>query len=103
MNTPLTDDDIDRLARRRAGAKLGWYIHACVYLVVNLFLFELSEYSFGARRWSVYPLLGWGVGLALLHDRPSGVGVRLLLPADAEPHPRPGLPDGDGLTSAGTG
>ncbi len=65
MSQPLSDDDIDRLARRRAGAKLGWYIHAAVYVVVNLFLFALSEYGMGQRRWSVYPLMGWGLGLAL--------------------------------------
>ena len=65
MNTPLTPEDIDRLARKRAGAKLGWYVHASVYVCVNLFLFAMSEYAFGQRAWSVKPLLGWGVGLAL--------------------------------------
>ncbi len=73
MNTSLSNDDIDRLARRRAGAKLGWYTHAAVYLVVNLFLFALSEYGMGQRRWSVYPMLGWGLGLFL-----HGVAVFLL-------------------------
>lgn len=65
MTTPLTDDEIDALARKRAGAKLGWYTHAGVYLAVNLFLFAISEYGFGQRRWSVYPVLGWGLGLVL--------------------------------------
>ena len=73
MQTPLSNDDIDRLARRRAGAKLGWYAHAAVYLVVNLFLFTLSEYGMGQRRWSIYPMLGWGLGLVL-----HGVAVFLL-------------------------
>ena len=31
-------DAIERLARKRAGAKLGWYMHAGVYLLVNLLL-----------------------------------------------------------------
>jgi len=73
MNIPLSNDDIDRLARRRAGAKLGWYAHAAVYLIVNLFLFALSEYALGERRWSIYPMLGWGLGLAL-----HGVAVFVL-------------------------
>lgn len=73
MNAPLTEDEIDRLARRRAGAKLGWYTHAAVYLVVNLLLFGLSEFGSGSRRWSIYPLLGWGLGLAL-----HGVSVFIL-------------------------
>ena len=61
----MSVEEIDRIARRRAGAKLGWYVHAMVYLLVNLFLFSLSEYGFGTRAWSVKPLLGWGLGLAL--------------------------------------
>ena len=65
MKTPLSPEEIDRLARRRAGAKLGWYIHATVYVLVNLLVFSISQYGFGHRPWSVFPLLGWGLGLAL--------------------------------------
>jgi hypothetical protein len=61
----LPPDDIDRIARKRAGAKLGWYAHAAMYVAVNLFLFAMSHYAFGTRRWSMFPLLGWGLGLAL--------------------------------------
>jgi len=69
----LSEDEIERIARKRAGAKLGWYIHAAVFVVVNLFVFALSRYGFGQRPWSVFPLLGWGVGLAL-----HGVSVFML-------------------------
>jgi hypothetical protein len=69
----LSDEDIDHLARKRAGAKLGWYLHAAVYLVVNLAMFASSRYGLGTRPWSVFPLLGWGVGLAL-----HGISVFLL-------------------------
>jgi hypothetical protein len=64
-HTPMTPEELDRLARKRAGAKLGWYFHAGVYVVVNLFIFAMSEYGFGNRAWSIKPLLGWGLGLAL--------------------------------------
>jgi hypothetical protein len=69
----LTDEEIERLAHRRAGAKLGWYIHATAYVVVNLVLFGFSQYAFGHRPWSVFPLVGWGIGLAL-----HGVSVFVL-------------------------
>jgi hypothetical protein len=69
----ICDDDIERLARKRAGAKLGWYLHALVYVVVNLVMFGLSRYGWGQRPWSVFPLLGWGLGLAL-----HGVSVFVL-------------------------
>ena len=70
---PLSPEEIDHLARRRAGSKLGWYCHAAVYVLVNLFLFSMSHYAFGTRRWSLAPLLAWGLGLAL-----HGVAVFVL-------------------------
>jgi hypothetical protein len=65
MPNPLSPEEIDHLARRRAGAKMGWYIHATLYLLVNLALLAMSSYGFGQRHWSPYPVIGWGVGLAL--------------------------------------
>lgn len=65
-DTPFAADRIDRIAAKRAGAKLGWYIHASVYLVVNIALFWLAASGTGHRSWSIYPALGWGLGL-LLH------------------------------------
>jgi hypothetical protein len=55
--------DLDRLARRRAGAKMGWFIHALVYVCVNAGL-ALIAWQTG-HTWAVYPLAGWGLGLAL--------------------------------------
>jgi hypothetical protein len=65
MHAPLSPEDIDRLARKRASAKLGWYLHATVYVLVNLLIFSVSQYAFGTRPWSLGPLLGWGLGLVL--------------------------------------
>ena len=65
MNTSLTrNDDLDRLARRRAGARMGWSVHALVFLAVNAVLAMLSLSS--GRHWAIYPALGWGLGL-LIH------------------------------------
>ena len=52
----MTPEEIERIAAKRAGAKLGWYIHAAVYVLVNLFVFSISHYAFGTRGWSVKPL-----------------------------------------------
>lgn len=65
MPQSFTPDEIEQLARKRAGAKLGWYVHAAAFVVVNLALFAMSRYAFGTRPWSVFPLLGWGLGLVL--------------------------------------
>ena len=61
--TPTTEAELERLARRRAGAKMGWYIHATVYIAVNLLLAFLSSAS--DRHWAVFPAFGWGLGLAI--------------------------------------
>ena len=65
MPHTLSPEEIERLAQRRAGAKLRWYTHLAVFVVVNLVIFAMSRYAFGSRPWSVYPLLGWGAGLVL--------------------------------------
>ena len=65
MNTPLAPEELDRLARKRGSAKLGWYTHASLYLVINHGMFAMSTSGFGSRSWSPFPLFGWGLGLAL--------------------------------------
>lgn len=55
--------DIERIARRRAGARMGFYIHATVYILVNLMLASLAALS--DRHWAVFPAFGWGLGLAI--------------------------------------
>ncbi len=57
------DPQLERTARRRAGMKMGWFIHAGVYVAVNLLLAAISAAS--GRHWAVYPALGWGLGLAI--------------------------------------
>ena len=64
MNTlNRQDKDIEQLARKRAGAKLGWYVHLSVYIAVNLLLAALSYLS--GRHWAIFPAVGWGIGLAV--------------------------------------
>lgn len=58
-----TRNDLDRLARRRAGAKMGWLVHALVYVAVNLFLVALAASS--GRNWAIFPAMGWGLGLVV--------------------------------------
>ena len=56
-------DTIEHQARRRAGMKMGWFIHAGVYVAVNALLAVLSLLS--GRHWAIFPALGWGLGLAI--------------------------------------
>lgn len=75
-------EELERLARRRAGAKLGWYIHALVFIAVNVLLMVIAASS--GRNWAIYPAFGWGVGLAIhgavvfLLSGGSGLHARLV-------------------------
>ena len=60
----LSAIEIDQLAHKRAAARIGWLIHAAVYLLANLALALASVV--GGRHWAIYPFLGWGLGL-LMH------------------------------------
>ena len=59
------NEDLKRIARRRAGAKLGLYIHAAVYVAVNAFLALVQMQTTPQLHWNLWPLAGWGLGLAI--------------------------------------
>jgi len=62
--TPITEQDLQRRARRRVNQKMGFYIHATVYVLVNLGLATIN-YTSGGTSWHLWPLAGWGLGLAI--------------------------------------
>ena len=41
----------------------GFYIHAGVFVLVNIFLIVLNFITSPEYFWAIWPLLGWGVGL----------------------------------------
>jgi len=69
----MDNQDLDRIARKRAGAKLGFYIHAAVFVAVNLALFVVNGQVTPSYPWFAWPLGGWGIGLAF-----HGLAVFLL-------------------------
>jgi class 3 adenylate cyclase len=52
----------------------GLKIHLTVYLLVNAFLVGIWAVTSGGYFWPVWPILGWGLGLAL-HGAPLIVGA----------------------------
>jgi hypothetical protein len=58
-----TDPEIERVARRRAAARLGWIVHATVYLLVNGFMLAIASYT--GRHGIGFGAVGWGFGLAI--------------------------------------
>jgi hypothetical protein len=68
MSSQRTDlspeDELLQRARRRVGMKMGFYIHALVFTLVNIGLYAINSATSGVR-WSHFPLWGWGLGLAI--------------------------------------
>ena len=52
-------------AKERVKAIKGFYIHLTVYVIVNLFLFALNMIVSPDILWFIWPLLGWGVAVAI--------------------------------------
>lgn len=65
--------EIERVARKRVAAKMGFVVHALVFVVVNAGLLALNL-ARGGPMWSAWPMAGWGLGLAL-----HGLGTYLSL------------------------
>ena len=51
-------------ARARVKAIKGFYIHATIFVVVNVALFAINVLV-GGVWWFYWPLLGWGIGLGV--------------------------------------
>lgn len=52
-------------AKERVAALRGFYIHLTVFVVVNLVLVLINLIVTPSTFWFIWPLLGWGIGIAL--------------------------------------
>jgi hypothetical protein len=52
-------------AKARVEAIRGFYIHLAIYLLVNLCLFAINMLSDPHSLWFYWPLLGWGIAVAI--------------------------------------
>ena len=61
----MTDDlELRRLAERRADVKLGFRTHFMAYLLVNAGLVVINLVTSPGYFWAIWPIIGWGLGLA---------------------------------------
>ena len=59
----MTEEQRQR-AIRRIRAKRGFRVHLAVYLAVNALLVLIWAMTSAASFWPVWPMLGWGIGVA---------------------------------------
>ena len=52
-------------AKRRVATLRGFYFHLTVYCLVNLLLVVIDLLTSPLVLWFYWPLLGWGIGLAM--------------------------------------
>lgn len=63
ISTP-TEQELRDQAKKRVDMKMGFLVHLTVFVAVNLSLIVLNSLT-GGPRWHVFPLWGWGLGLAV--------------------------------------
>jgi len=60
----MTDERYER-ARQHVKALRGFYIHFGIYLLVNAGLVVVNLLTSPGELWFYWPLLGWGIGVAV--------------------------------------
>jgi hypothetical protein len=67
---------IYRRAARRAAMRLAVYIHTAAYAVVNALLVFINLATDPSPFWAIWPMLGWGAGLAAhWYSTTRGIGL----------------------------
>lgn len=61
-------------AKKRVEEIKGFYVHFTVYLLVNAGLFIINMLTDPGELWFRWPLLGWGIGVAIHAISVFGVG-----------------------------
>ena len=63
----MTEEKLRQIARKRAKAKLDFYIHLVVFVCINALLFAIWYITLGPSGfpWFIFPLIGWGIALVI--------------------------------------
>ena len=59
------EEEIYYKAQKKVKAKKGFYSHLSVYLTIAAFFLILNILNFDGQIWFIYPILPWGIGLAI--------------------------------------
>lgn len=59
----MENQDTYLRAKKRVEAKIAFYLHLAVYIVVNLLLIIINLATSTGYLWFKWPLLGWGIAI----------------------------------------
>jgi hypothetical protein len=67
MTDRITLDEYQRAERelRTEQERIGFFVHAVVYVLVNALLITINLVYVPEVVWFFYPLIGWGIGLVM--------------------------------------
>lgn len=62
----VSDEELRQIARKSAKEKISFYTHFVIYLAVNALLIAIWYATGGPGMfpWFIFPLFGWGIGIA---------------------------------------
>ena len=63
-NTGTDEDQLRRRAVKQLQAKAGFWTHLAIYLAVNAFLVMIWFFTGAGFFWPIFPIAGWGIGVA---------------------------------------
>ena len=61
----MEEKKIEEIAVKRVEGKLYFYKHLAVYIAVMFLLFAINHRTSPDYYWFVWPLLGWGMAVAI--------------------------------------
>ncbi|MHA1148934.1 MAG: 2TM domain-containing protein [Promethearchaeota archaeon] len=66
----FSEEALRDIAAKKVSYRYSVKIHFSIYILVNILLFIINFFTSGmyldfTRLWSLYPLLGWGIGVAM--------------------------------------
>ncbi len=59
----MDNQEVYQKAKKKVEAKLGFYVHLAVYIVVNALLVLVNINTTPEHLWFQWTLIGWGIGL----------------------------------------
>ncbi len=62
----FSDESLRKIAEQKIKFRLSVRVHAVIYILINLMLVIINLLTFSGRiYWFMFPMLGWGTGLAM--------------------------------------